>query len=253
MQQTQLQTLSMLEDALATATHNPPPSPPPDFPALLGDLTTAITQAKAAAVTQAADRGSRSTALRAARTTLLDDYLIPIRDIAIGRLTAVTNVRQLFRVPARTVHRATLLKEATILVDNATRYKDTFIASGMPADFLDQLNTAIANVVQASTSYVTTWGDQQRATQQIQVALKQGKQCVLGLNGIMQVVFAKNPDVLVVWNSARHIRRAAAVAGPVASSGTTSPTIPATAPSMSSITPSVSAPPVVASPVLHAA
>ena len=268
----------MLENTLATATHNQPASPPPDFSVILGELTDAITQAKAAAVTQAADRGTSSAALQSARTALFTEHLIPINTIAIGRLSAVPNVRKLFRLPHRAVHRTTLIKEATIIAQNAALYKDTFVASGLPADFIDQLNTAITTLTQVSDTRTNTRGDSQKATENLAAALRQGVQLVRGLNGIMQSAFAKNPDVLAAWNSARHIRRASTT-GPVAAStgsGTTStssgtPSIPSatsaastqpttastTAPSSDNATaastPSTSTAPATATPLLHAA
>jgi hypothetical protein len=270
MNQSQLHTLTMLEDALATATHNPPATPPSDFSVLLSGLSTAITQAMAAAVTQTADRGSSRTAMRAARTTLFTEFLTPINTIAVGRLTTVPNVRQLFRLPARAVHRATLVKEATIIANNAAQYKDVFIASGLSADFLDRLHTAIDAVAQASDARATTRGDQQKATQTLVAVLKQGQQMVHGLNGVMQVAFAKNPEVLAAWNSARHIRRATSTPGPVALPARTSPTTLAAAsaatanasPGVASLsvsiggaTPAVTAvaPVAEAAPTLHAA
>ena len=240
----------MLENALATATHNQPASPPPDFSVLLGELTDAITQAKAAAVTQVADRGSSSTALQTARSVLFTEHLIPIRNVAIGRLTAVPNVARLFRIPRRVVHRTTLIKEATIISNNAALYKDTFVASGLPADFLDQLNTAITAVAQTGDTRATTRGDQQKATQTLETTLKQGQQLVRGLNGIMQLAFAKNPDVLAAWNSARHIRLVTPV-GPVPASTTTSAPSSTANSSPSSSSATATATPV--APLAHAA
>lgn len=197
----------MLQDALATASHNPPPTPPSDFPVLLGELTDAISRAQAAAVVQATDRGASSTAVHDARAALFSNHLIPIRAIALGRLTAVSNVGQLFRLPPQGAHKATLVKEARVVAGYAAQYKDVFTASGLPADFVDQLNTAIDTVEQASTVRATARGDGHKATTQLREILVQGKQFVRGLNGIMHAAFAKNPDVLAAWNSARHIRR----------------------------------------------
>ena len=209
MKQTQVYTLAMLEHALKTATHNPPPNPPPDFPIILAELASTIERAKTTAVTQAADRGSSSAALRDARNTLIDRHLIPIRDIAIGRLGTIPSIRRLFRVPIRLVNLTTLLKEATVTAEHAAQYQDVFIASGLPADFITRLNVAIAQVTQGKTTRANTRQDQVKATQSLKDILKQGKQLVLGLNGIMQIAFADDPAVLAVWNSARHIRRTA--------------------------------------------
>jgi hypothetical protein len=45
MKEIQKWTLTMLDDALATASHNPPASPPPDFPVLIAQLTDVIAKA----------------------------------------------------------------------------------------------------------------------------------------------------------------------------------------------------------------
>jgi hypothetical protein len=207
MKQIQKWTLAMLEDALATASHNSPASPPPDFPVIIAQLTDVIAKAKTAAVNQAADRGSAASALRAARAALFSEYLVPIRDIAVGRLTDVPNVNQLFRIPPRGAHRTTLIKEANVILEHATQYKDIFIASGLPATFLDQFSAAITAVEQAGAVHTNIRGDRQKATEQLQEALTEGKQFVRGLNGIMQPAFAKSKDVLAAWNSARRIRK----------------------------------------------
>ena len=205
MNQIQIHTLTMFEAALATATQNPPSPPPSDFPIIIAALAETIAQAKAAAVTQTEDRGMSSSALREARRQLFTKHLIPIRTIAVGRLSTLPNVRRLFRIPGRTVNRITLIQEATIIADNAAAHQATFIASGLPSDFIGRLQAAITAVSQAGTVRTATRGDQLQATQALKSTLKHGQQLVHALNGIMQYAFAEDPATLAVWNSARRV------------------------------------------------
>lgn len=117
------------------------------------------------------------------------------------------NVAESFRMP-RGNSDAQLLAHARAFLSEASSRKNEFIAYGMPADFLTDLQTDIDAFEAALGTTGAATGSHVEATAEIDEAIRSGMIAVRILNGIVKNVFRNDAGKLAAWLSASHIERA---------------------------------------------
>ena len=138
-----------------------------NFTPQLQALTDAINRLTtySAAVTSGTPSGSVATR-RALRNTLRVDHLDPIRRVARALAHTHPDIEKLVRIPAYAAGMDVQLSAARAIANDIAPYRDLFVADGLPADFLDQLNAAIQTLAVSV--------DDRRAQQQQQAANREG-------------------------------------------------------------------------------
>ena len=149
----------------------------------------------------AAERRGLKTAIYA---TLRD-----MREIAKGlELDGDIGVSDLFRLPVNPSY-AMVLATARSFVTNATPMSAAFIARGMPATFLDDLEAKIAAFDTATGGKADGRSGQVGSTAALVVAGKDGLKAVQQLRSIMRVHLRPSPDLLAGWVSAARVETTA--------------------------------------------
>ncbi len=92
---------------------------------------------------------------------------------------------------------------------DATPLKNQFIEYGLPADFLEDLQSDIAAFEQAASGKSTATGEKVSATASIGNAVQNGLEGLRRLQAIVPNKYRDNPAKLAAWTSAGHIERAA--------------------------------------------
>jgi hypothetical protein len=111
-----------------------------------------------------------------------------------------------FRVP-RNVSDQTLIAAARAFAGDALPLKTEFTRRGLPEDFLDDLNSDIAEFEQAINQKIQKQESHVAATAAIDSALEHGLTAVRELDAIMRNTLANNAASLAAWLSASHTER----------------------------------------------
>lgn len=180
------------------------------------------------------------------REQLLMQHLKPITLIAQAQLRGSPGIEQALRMPVRELPALKLVALASSFHDAAALYEAVFVRSGRPADFLAQLDQAAEALRQGYLAKEAHLGVQVGAAAGMKVQIEQGRRAVMMLDAIVLTAFARQPDVLAEWRSARRVRLSSGRFG----SRTTGRvgTIPAPAPSTSTTPALPTAPPVTTPP-----
>lgn len=170
----------------------------------------ALKNAVAEINTIAPDRGSgkpRKTANQ--RATLRDGLrvgqLYPIRRVARVLERTMSGMPHLVNIPGRLANTQALLDAAKATARDVAPYKDQFIAKGLPADFLDRLNTAIAALENASVAHVTSQLAAANAKGQLAKSFQEGRDALTLMDSAIRHACNANPTLgaatLSVWNT----------------------------------------------------
>lgn len=116
------------------------------------------------------------------------------------------NIAEKFRMP-RGNNDVQLLAAARAFLTEATPHKDDFIAYGMPADFLTDLQTDIEAFEAALGTTGSATDSHVEATAEIDEAIRRGMIVVRILNGVVKNVFRNDAGKLAAWTSASHIEK----------------------------------------------
>jgi hypothetical protein len=100
------------------------------------------------------------------------------------------------------------LQLAGVYATNALPLKADLIAHELPADFLDDLASDLAELQSAFAERMNAVGDHISARQELDDELAGGVEDVRDLTGFMKVKYANNPGKLAEWAAATHIERA---------------------------------------------
>lgn len=148
------------------------------------------------------------TALRSgARENLRDQMEAISRTAAALAVSGTTpGLENRFRMP-RGSNDQSLINAARAFADDAEPIKERFISFGLPANFLDKLNTAIAEFELAVNRQNTGRETHVAATTAIDRSLERGMNMVRQLDAIVRNKYANNAPQLSAWESARHVER----------------------------------------------
>ena len=194
------------------------------FTDLAGIVTQLDNHAAAEASGVGAARGGTST--RAAAREALRDDLEAISRTARAMAEDTPGIDDKFRLPRGNNDQA-LLNAARAFAADAAPLSAQFIGHEMPADFLTDLNTDIANMEAAISHQSSGVGDHVAAGAAIDETIDVGNAIVRKLDAIVRNRYANNPATLAEWTSASHTerspRRKAPASPPTPSPGSTPP------------------------------
>jgi hypothetical protein len=147
-----------------------------------------------------------------------------------------------------------LLSNASGVADSAAKYEKVFVDNGLPADFIAQLRTGIAEVTASEATRVRQLSRRAAATTGILAADKALRAAIDSLNRVLSPALKGNPSLLADWLASKRLRQSvvtpiptgspSAPAGSAAqppSTGTATPATPASASSPAAPTTSTSA------------
>ena len=157
------------------------------------------------------------------RVKLRGEQMEPIAIIARHNLRSAPEFRAL-RKPSQKVRGQAFIASAKGMADAATIHKDTLIAQGMPATFLDDFKAAIAQLETSMSDREMKRTQRVGATKGLAVERRNGQAILSVLDALVkQALGADNEALLRRWQSARLVRRSAANTS-IASTTTTPPT-----------------------------
>ena len=153
----------------------------------------------------AAKQGTSSKAV--ARDRLLR-RLNRISDTARSMAITTPDLDEKFRMPRSNVNHQTLLSVARAFAADALPLKDNFIRHEMPADFIEDLEAAIADFEEAGEDQTRSTEERIASRAAIDAAIERGLNEVRRLDAIVRNKFFDDPATIAEWESARHIERA---------------------------------------------
>lgn len=137
---------------------------------------------------------------------LREHHLRPIAAIAKASLSQSPGIGRALRMPAGNLGVFGLLSAARSIRTSIALYEPVFVRNGRPADFLEQLDAAIAALgesVDGRGGYVRRHVG---ARAGIQKELKRGRRAVEMLDSIVRVAFEGNDVVLAEWEIAKRVQ-----------------------------------------------
>jgi hypothetical protein len=176
------------------------------------------------------------------REKLRGERMEPIALIARKNLRTTPEFAAL-QMPKPSVRGEAFLASASAMADAAAIHKDTFIAHGMPAAFLDDLKTAITTLASSMNDREQNYNRRLAATKGLDAQEKQGRLVLGVLDKLLQPALVDNDALKRGWEGARQIRRrpSPTTAAPDTPSTSGSSAAPATPASTTSTTPPVAA------------
>jgi len=111
------------------------------------------------------------------------------------------------RMPATRATPLRLVADATAMAQVAAQHREVFIAAGLSADFVEQLEAAADAVAQIITDRGTTRAQRTGATAALGTAASRGRRVLEVLSAMIQPQLANDPALLAEWKTARHILR----------------------------------------------
>ncbi len=204
-----------------------------DFPSgtlgaqLFVDLATVMADLNQDAATQVSGFGGaeQGTSTRAVTRQALRDQLRAINRTAEAIAQDIPGFDDPFRMPPFG-NDQNLVHAARAIATNALPSSAQFISHELPADFLADLNTAIANFEAAIAQQAHSVGAQVSAGAAIDEAIAEGLKIVKKLDAIVRNKYTDDPAALAEWTSASHTERSPKRAKPPSHSP--EPTTPST-------------------------
>jgi hypothetical protein len=100
-----------------------------------------------------------------------------------------------------------LVETAQAFAADSVAYKDSFIRYEMPADFLEDLASDIADFTAATQSQNSGMENQVSASAAADEAREQGMNAVRRLDAIVRNKYHNDAATLAAWERARHVER----------------------------------------------
>ena len=176
-------------------------------------------------------------------TDLKMKHMDPIATFARGKLRGAADYAALAGSFAK-LQKAPLIHAARAMATAAVPYVSTLVASGFPADIIDQLGTAATALETTIANRTQAKSDRVVATKGIMNELRAGREAVTMLDAVIKRQFAADTAFIAGWKLAK---RVSAKLGGVRTAAAPAivPTQPV-APTGSTVTPSAASVPVVA-------
>lgn len=144
----------------------------------------------------------------ALRRELVGTHLLPIALIARTTEPPLSELAQL-QPPRGKPTALQLASAAHAMAEATTPYSETFIAAGMPADFVDQLRRA-SDAMMAELGARTQERARHRvATEALRAGLASARRMVNVLDAFVRAECGQDDGLLAGWTSAIHVRRSA--------------------------------------------
>jgi len=153
------------------------------------------------------DRGVKgeSAKQRQLRITLTADVMRPIAEVARRNLRTTPEFKAL-QMP-RDVTGPAFVASAKGMAEAATIHKDTLIERGLPADFLDQFQTALTKLEDSVSEREKSRTLRMGATKGLAFQEKEGRSTLKVLDALVRRALRGNEALLATWAGARAIHR----------------------------------------------
>jgi hypothetical protein len=194
---------------------NPPPAPASyaepqqvleDVITKLGDHST--NQVSGKRLSQAEQRRQESL-----KKKLREQHLRPIAAIARAHVAETPGIEKALHYPPGNMALLDLIATSKSIRDSIEQYQSLFIKNGRPADFLAQLDAAIAALAACVVSRGQKVGRHVGARAGLRKELLRGRKAVDMLDTIVTVAFEGKDDVLAEWQTAKRVQSLPAVRG----------------------------------------
>lgn len=176
---------------------------------LFADIGNIIAELRGHAAAQSTtSRASKEgTTLKSVALAALQDELEAISRTARAIAINTPGFDDKFHLP-RNIGAEKLIAVARSFAQDAEPVKAEFIKRGLPASFLDDLNSRIAEAEQLIESRDQHAGAGLAATAAVDDAVERGMKVVRELDAIVRNICRDDPAALAEWTGARHIERA---------------------------------------------
>ncbi len=139
---------------------------------------------------------------RVLRNALKLNHMRPIATVANAQLRQVPDFVAL-KMPAKTATSRTLIAWAAAMKAAAGEYASAFVGAGLPADFLDQLQSAADALSNSLTSRTSNGAAQRGATIGLDAEATRGRQAVKVLDSLVEPLIQGNLALLGQWTAAK--------------------------------------------------
>jgi hypothetical protein len=137
---------------------------------------------------------------------LREHHLRPIAAIAKATLSQSPGIVRALRMPAGNLGVFGLLSAARSIRTSISLYEPVFVKNGRPADFLEQLDAAIAALAESVDGRGGYVRRHVGAKAGIRKELSRGRRAVGMLDSIVRVAFEGQADVLAEWAVAKRVQ-----------------------------------------------
>jgi hypothetical protein len=154
------------------------------------------------------DRGAKGETLkqRQLRDTLRIEQMQPIAEIARRNLRTVPEFKAL-QMPRQTSTGPAFIASTKGMGDAAAIHKDMLIERGLPADFLDQFQTAVAELEVSVSDREKSRTRRMGATKALTFEEQEGRSVLNVLDALLRRALRGNEALLGTWEGARAIPR----------------------------------------------
>lgn len=143
---------------------------------------------------------------RALRTVLIRDYMAPIARIAQIELPFTPEIEPL-RMPKARANVEQLVAAARGMATAAAPHAQTFIAAGLPVDFIVQLNAVSAAMLGSRREREQSIGRVSGATSSLRTKLVSARQVVHALDALVRVALKDDSTLLATWNQVKRVQK----------------------------------------------
>jgi hypothetical protein len=140
------------------------------------------------------------------RQTLLRDHMAPIARMARARLPQTPEMAPL-RMPRNNSSVQRLATAARGMAQAAVPHGKVFIAAGLPADFITQLNAAADALVQSVNARAQHRSRRTTATTGLRATLTSGRQSIHVLDALVKSALKGDPALLAGWRTVKRVQK----------------------------------------------
>jgi hypothetical protein len=170
----------------------------------LDDAVSALTDHSTAQGSLTRNIAGQKNIKRTLEISIRNEHMKPIATFARARLRGTPNYASLTRRVDR-YEGNKLIHSARAMATAAAPYADSFSASGLPADTVEQLATAADELQNTITARASNRVARVSATRAVEEHLVAGKEAVSILHAIITKQFARDPVFLAAWDAARRV------------------------------------------------
>ena len=171
------------------------------------------------------------------RAALVQEHMAPIARIAKLELPQTPELLPC-RLPKLNISTEQLAVHARGMAKAAGRYTDVFVAAGLPADFVAQLEAATEALLKSLNNRDQRLGKAGSATTGLRTKLTESRKIVNVLDVLVKKAFKGDAVLLRNWSLAKRVTKTAVQSTPVASTPVltvSTPSVPATEPAPSAV------------------
>lgn len=144
----------------------------------------------------------------ALRRRLLRSHLVPIALIARTTQPPLSELEQ-FRIPRGKPTSQQLAAAAHAMADAAAPHADTFVAAGLPANFIEQLQQASEAMTSELAARAQEWARHRVATEALRAGIASARRIVKVLDAFVRSACEYDEGMIAGWESVTHVRRSA--------------------------------------------